>query len=235
MKIKYLAFTIGLLLINISIVQSQIPVSGSDMLLDKLRLNKGINGVEPTLYANINGDPFIFKDFAKGKLIVVNSDEKFDVLIRYDTYANEMHFKVKNEIYAIIHPEKVKAIETDSLKFIYSKFSKSPGEESAKDGSYFIVKADGKCKLLIKKSVRIQDAEPTKLYVEAKPAKFIPLKDAYYLKLKDENSIKIRNEKELLTLLADQNQALAIFIKSNKLDVKNIEDLTRIIAYYNQL
>ena len=150
MKIKYLALAVGLFIIQVPIVKSQIPILNSGLLLDKLRLNSGMNGNETVLYSNINGDPFIFKVFKKG-ILVVNSEEKFEVLLRYDIFANEMHLKVKDEIYAIIHPEKVKLIEVDSLRFIYSKYVKSTGEKPTKDGAFFIVKTDGKCKLLAKK------------------------------------------------------------------------------------
>jgi len=219
---------------QIPIAKSQIPVAGSETLLDKLRLNKATNGDVTTLYADVNGNPYLFKDFKKGQLIV-NSGGKFDVFVRYDMYANEMHIKNNGEVYAIIYPEKVKSIEVDSLKFIYSRYVNSSGEEPAKIGCYFIVKADGKCKLLVKKNIRIQDAEQPKLYVDAKPAKFIPSNDTYYLKPKAQNALKIRNEKDLLSSLADQKVALNKFMKSNKLRIKDIDDLIKIVNYYNSL
>ena len=225
----------ALLIINISLtVQSQIIVPGSETLLDKLRLNKGVTGLKSALYDDIAGNPYIFKDFQKGKLIV-NSGEEFDVNLRYDIFASEMHLKDKDEIYAIIHPEKVKLIEADSLKFIYSGYTKSPGEETPKEGSYFIVNTDGRCKLLVKKNIRIQDAEPPKLYQDAKPAKFILTDDTYYLKLEDKSAVRIRNKKELLSVLGDQKEALSSFISSNKLGIKDVEDMVRIVSYYNGL
>lgn len=211
---------------------SQLPMVGSENLLDKLRLNKGINGIESVLYSSINGNPYIFKDFHKGKLIL-NTDEKLDTEIRYDMYADEIHLKDHDVLYALIHPEKVKKIEVDSLTFIYSAYVKSSGDESSEDSSYFIVIADGKCKLLVKKNIRIQDAEPPKLYVDAKPAKFISTKDTYYLKLSNKSAIRIRKEKELLSVLADKKEELSSFISSNKLEISDIKDLVKIITYYN--
>lgn len=234
MKIRYLTLVVGLFLINISIVLSQIPVLNSGFLLDKLRLNGSTNGIQTVLYANINGDPFLYKDFKKG-ILSVDGAGKYDVLLRYDIFSNQMHLLVQNEIYAIIHPEKVNLIEIDSLKIIYSRYVKSIGDKTSSDAGYFIVKADGRCKLLVKKNIRLQDAEPEKPFQDAKPPKFILKEDTYYLKLKDQSAVKIKNEKELLAFLADQNQALVIFIKSNKLDIKNIKDLAKVVHYYNGL
>ncbi len=214
--------------------QSQVPVRDSELILERLRLNKGISGEETASYSDINGNPYLFQDFTRG-VITVTSGQKTEANIRFDIYANEMHIKDRGDIFAIIHPEKMKFMEVDGLKFIYSKYIKSPGEESAKDGSYFILKSDGKCKLLVRKNMRIQDAEPPKLYQDAKPAKFIPTSDIYYLKLNDESAVKIKNEKELLSILADQREALSNYIRTNKFQVKEINDLEKIITYYNSL
>lgn len=97
------------------------------------------------------------------------------------------------------------------------------------------MKADGKCKLLVKKNIRLQESEPPKLYQDAKPPKFILTKDTYYLKLKDESAVKIRNEKELLSVLGDQKGELSKYISLNKLDIKDVEDMSRIVSYYNGL
>lgn len=213
---------------------SQVIMVGSEQLLDKLRLNKGIQGMNDVEYSSIQGDPFIFRNFTVGSLIAING-EKFNIEVRYDMYANEMHLKSNNEIFAIVHPEKVKLIEADDIKFIYSQYAKSPGENSTGDSSYFIVSVDGKCKLLVKKNIRIQDSEPPKLYQEAKPAKFIAIKDLYYLKINENDAVKIKNEKELMTVLSDKSNEVKSFIKTNKLEAGKIEDLNKIVTYYNSL
>ena len=45
--------------------------------------------------------------------------------------------------------------------------------------------------------------------------------------------MRIKNKKELLTVLADKSDELDSYIRSNKLDVKKIEDLVKIVSYYN--
>jgi len=232
--INSILVTTLLLIINVVSGQSQIPMVGSEEILDKLRLNKSINGIESVPYSNINGDPYIYKDFETGKLTVITG-EKYDVNVRYDIYANQIHLKTDNVIYAIIHPEKVSLIEAGDLKLIYSDYKKSAGEGTTDGSSYFIVKADGKCKLLIKKNIRIQDAEPAKLYQEAKPAKFILMEDTYYLKSGDKSAVRIKSKNDILNVLSDKKEALDSFITSNKIGVKKIEDLDKIVSHYNSL
>jgi hypothetical protein len=83
--------------------------------------------------------------------------------------------------------------------------------------------------------MRIQDAEPPKLYQEAKPAKFIATNDLYYVKVNANYAVKIKNEKELMTVLADKASELKTYIRTNHLGVSKIEDLNKIVTYYNSL
>ena len=220
--------------LSIYSANAQTPILESEVILDKLRLNKGINGEETLQYSNLSGDPYLFKNFKKGKLVVY-SGTKYDVNIRYDIFANAMHLENKGEVFAIIHPEKVMMLETDSLNFIFSKIIQSPDEKATNDGSYFILKADGKCRMLIKKNIRIQDSEPPILIEEAKPPKFVVTNDTYYLKLKDAGAVRVKNDKDLFSVLGEQEAALTKFIRSNKLKIKNVEDLAKIVTYYNSL
>lgn len=202
--------------------------------MDKLRLNKGIKGIETVMYSDISGTPFIFKDFKSGVLIL-DSGEEYEAYVRYDIFADEIHLKDKNQIFAIIQPERVKMITTDSIKFIYSEYVRSPGKKDPDDTSYFIVRKDGKCMLLIRKNIRIQDPEPAKILQEPKPALFVHKKDTYYLRTKDNHAVQIRSKKDLLSVLDDRNDEVNRFIKSIGGNVKKIEDLEAIIDYYNNL
>lgn len=215
-------------------VSSQNVVPGSQDLLDKLRLNKSISQVEGESYSSISGDPYLFKDFKPGKMIM-KSGETYQLGIRFDMFASQMHMNEKGNIFTIIYPEKIKLIEVDGLKFVYSNYLKSAGDKDKQDASYFILEVDGKCKLLVKKNIRIQEPEPPKLYQDAKPAKFILNNDFYYLKLNDENAVKIKTEKELLKVLSNKKSELNNYIHSNKLGTKKMDDLKRIVIYYNSL
>jgi hypothetical protein len=231
-KLSILFFVV--MFLSASSLNAQVVVEGTGVWLDRLRLDKTIKGIDDVSYSNIGGDPYLFKDFHQGKMIL-KTGETYPLDMRFDIYANAMHFKYKNELFVLTYPEKTTSIIIDTLRFFYSGYLKAPGGGSSGESSYFILKTDGKCKLLIKKNIRIQDAEPAKPFQDAKPVKFILTNDTYYLKLKDESAVRIRNEKDLLSFLGDQKASLSQFIKSNKFSVNNIEDLSRIVAFYNGL
>ncbi len=223
-----------LLFISYSSVYSQNMVHRSDVLLDKLRLNKSIKGIESVLYSDIKGDPYIFSEFHQGELALRGGDT-YTVLLRYDIFGNQMHIKEKDQIFGILHPEKISGITIDTLKFIYSTFKDSRGAGTHDIGSYFIVRTEGKCRLLIKKNMRIQDAEPPKLYQDVKPPRFIPLKDTYYFKQGEEAAVRINGKQDLVNLLSDKKNEVENFIRSDRLALNRIEDLERVVKFYNGL
>ena len=234
MKTVKLAFLFLCLLVSVNTVRSQNVVPDSEKLLDKLRLNKGIDGIEYETYQTVVGDPFLFKDFHKGELAFKNG-ETYQLNMRYDIYANQMHLKDNDQIYGIIHPEAIADIVIDTLKFLYCNYATSPSGENSGEGSYFILKTDGKCELLVRKKVRIQDAEPTKGMQEAKPARFVPLDDTYYLRQEGKNAVRIKGKKTLLTVLEDKKEEINKLIKTEKLSTKNETDLLKIVSAYNSL
>ena len=213
---------------------SQVVLVGSESLTDKLRLNKGLEGINDALYSDIVGDPYIFKDFHAGK-VTLKTGETQELEFRFDMYAGHMHMRFKGQTYALVHPELISCISTDTYRFVYSAMTKSSDSQSSKDSSYFIEEIDGKCKLLVRKSVRIQDAEPPKLYQDAKPAKFIMKSDAYYLKLGDNAAIPVSSKSELIKILQSSKEAVSEYIEKNKLGVKSGKDLAKIVTYYNRL
>jgi hypothetical protein len=215
---------------NVSVIER------SDLeFLSRLRLNNTMKTKEEVSYESFDGDPFLYKDLVPGSLIL-NTGENIPLNLRYDIFKGEIQFGQKNEIYALINPENVSSVLIDTLKFIYTGYLRSAGDIASSKNSWFILKKDGKCKLLISKNLRLQAAIPPKPYQEeGTPAKFIHTGDTYYLKLDDEGAVRINSRKDLLNVLADKKDELDKFITSNKLGIKDGEDLVKIISHYNSL
>jgi hypothetical protein len=124
----------------------------------------------------------------------------------------------------------------DTLRFIYAGYLKSAKDIRSVEKSWFILEKDGKFRLLIRKNLRLQAVTPPKPYQEAgSPAKFIHTRDTYYIQPEGGNAVKIDNKKSLLDLMPDKNSRLSSFIKENNLDVKQVDDLAKIITFYNSL
>ncbi len=213
-----------------------ITTERSDLeLLSRLRLNHNMNAREEVTYERIEGDPFLYQDFAPGNLLL-KTGESIPLNFRYDIFKGEIQFGKKDEIYALINPESISSVLIDTLRFIYSGYLKSPGDITSVENSWFILKKDGKCRLLIKKNLRLQAATPPKPYQEeGSPAKFIHTRDTYYVQPEGKSAAKIDNRKDLHDFLPDKSGKLSSFIKANNLDLKKVDDLAKIISFYNSL
>jgi hypothetical protein len=193
-----------------------------------------MSSIEKVNYSSIDGDPFLYKDFVPGSL-TLKTGETLPLYLRYDIFTGEMQFRQKDEIYALINTESVSLVMMDTLKFVYVKYMKSPGDISSIENSWFLLKEDGKCKLLIKKNLRLQSAEDAKPYQAAKPAKFIHTNDSFYLQPEGQNAIRVTSKKDILNILSDKTSELNKFIDSGKLGAKDINDLRKIVSFYNSL
>jgi hypothetical protein len=241
---KHLKKVVGLLitvvLLDFQIITGQAVDGGyrstierPDMeLLSRLRLNRTMTGIEKVNYSNIIGDPFLYKDFIPGSL-TLKTGETLPLYLRYDIYTDEIQFRQKEEIYVLVNTESVSVVMMDTLKFIYTRYMKSPGDISSIENSWFLLKEDGKCRLLIKKNLRLQSAEDAKPYQAAKPAKFIKTNDSFYLQPEGQNAMRVTSRKDILSILSDKSSELNKFIDSARLGAKDINDLRKIVAFYN--
>jgi hypothetical protein len=234
--ISFIAFVLlsGFQLLYGQVQGTQPYVERSEELLSRLRLNHTITGREEITYDQIEGDPFLYKDFALGAMVLTNGD-KYPLNLRYDIFTGEVQFKVKEGTFRIANAEDISTILIDTLKFQYLGYLKAAGNSSSAERSWFILKTDGKCKLLIRKNLRLQAAELPKPYQEARPAKFIHQADTYYLKPAGGNAVRITGKKDILNILSDKSAEISKFINLNKLGAKDEDDLAKIISYYNSL
>ncbi len=193
--------------------------------------NRDYNNLEvKNTYASIEGNPFLFKDFRKGEVALKNGN-LFRGEFRYDKYADQVEFRVKQGIYWVANPDQVDYIKIDSVQLIY--VTKEP--EHPDKGSYYEVLVSGKCYLLLKEGVILESAKQPKPYTDAQPAQFINRKKNYYLLDNQNNPVRINNKKVIPEVFSDKKSEISEFMKKNKLSYKDEKDLTRIVNYYNSL
>ena len=212
---------------------AQFTIWDMDNYLDQLRLDLTREGMRENTYKNVEGSPFMPKEFREGR-IQLKDERLYSGKLRYDMYAGEMQFMAKEIIYAIAFPEDIEYIEIEDVKFIYTPYLLTPSGTNPKE-SYFIVLMDGDNKLLAGKEALLRDAEPAKPYIDAKPAQFAQKKDSYYIKKNDLPAVKISNRKSLISIMEDKEAEVLDFIKKEKISHKNPEDLKKMIEYYNSL
>ncbi|WP_347157208.1 hypothetical protein [Pontibacter chitinilyticus] len=182
-------------------------------------------------YVDVHGSPYLQDDWAKGTVQFANGKAYDGLDLKYDMVADMLLFKDdKGQTLEFVQPVAKFTVETaDGVKTFQNGF---PGEGTATDKSYYQVLANGKATLLKRGAKVVREA---KQYNSATIEKNIMDIGAYYIN-KDVALHKIKNnEKAVLAELSDQAPALKEFIKANKLNLKEEEDLVKLVNYYNSL
>ena len=230
---KFKLIVLALSMASMLSAQSQTIVHGTQSMLDKLRLNNSIKGIQDMHYSEIDGNPYMYEDFVEGKVYMKNGDI-FSASLRYDVNADQVQFKANDNIYVLINQEQIKKVEMGDKNFVYSDYLVSKGEKGPDGSGYFIVLADGKYKLLARKNMRIQDPTPSKGFLEPKPAKFIMQSDTYYIKSEDGKAVRVKSKADLVELFAG-NEDVSYFLETNKIKVNRLEDLIKVVNFCNSL
>ena len=181
-------------------------------------------------YDAIEGNPYFFEDFREGSVITKDA-KKYNGEFRYDLYADQIEFKIDEDVYWIANPELVEYLKIDDHVFMF--FDKDLVD--SKKGYYYEILVMGDCKLLKRKGVNLKPAEQAKPYVDAKPATFIDRQPQYYIQIGIAHPQRITNKKSLLALLSDKESEISKFIKKNKISASNEKELIDLIDYYNSL
>ena len=158
-------------------------------------------------------------------------DYETKVHLRYNIYQDEIEFINQKNIYYLAK-EVGRKVHFIHLKSTYKVFYVDDKHQ------YFKVYVDGETSLLAKHRIRYFEAKhPGSSYENPKPPKFKRLKDDWYIAINNRKMIKISgiNKKEFIACFGDRSEIIKSFLNENKLNYKHIEDLKKIVQYYNSL
>lgn len=179
-------------------------------------------------YEDIKGSPYIFENFAIGK-VKLREGKTFEGPLRCDIYAGEFEFKTKEgDIYTIINPEAIENISINDRKFIFI-----PDRKRAGSGDYFEVILEGNFSLLTKHNVVLKEPVPEKPYVPGKPATFVAKDDVFYVLNDKTGLIEIKNKESLTGIDKSRSENIKAFIKENKIKISDKTDLIEVTNFLN--
>lgn len=149
---------------------------------------------------------------------------------KYNMADDQMEF-LKNGKTFFLKKELGRTVRFTILKVTYKIF------EHKGRLDYYLVQKDGKNSLLVKQVMKyIKPKEPKTNYDVYKPASFKRFSDEYYIALENKKLIKItRKKKDFFKIFGENSNEVQSFMKKNKLNHKSIEDLEKIVTYYNSL
>lgn len=222
---KKLTVLIAFVFANLLVFGQPVFKDYDDLLFEQALRATSINANK---FSNIKGSPYQTNNFSEGK-VTLKGDTSFILPLRYNVYQNSFEYKHGDKIFGIANVENIKEIILNKDKFIY--FTSRKDE---KYSSYYQLHSEGKCILLSKKRVVYKEAQQGDGIRPTTPPEFMKQKDQYYIINDASDLVLLSNKKALLKSLSDKSNEIKAYMKENKLSVRNIDDLTKIIDFYNQ-
>jgi len=186
-------------------------------------------------YSEMVGTPYLYEDWTIGEVTFSNGQKRSNIEMKYDLVEDKPMFKGKDDQpFYFIDP--VAAFSLTGKNGAESKTFKNnfPPFKNLTSGTFYEVLEEGKIKLL-KKILKI--ISETKDYNSATGVKTVNEQTIYFLVTGDKmNPLQKKDLKTFISNVdAAKSDAISAFAGQNKLNLKNENDLKKLVAYYNSL
>lgn len=231
MRERNILATLAVLLIaNSSFSQTPAITSGADFnnfINSDLRYMKE----QDAFYSRVDGSPYLEEDFKPGAL-VYNNKLYTNLSLRYNYYEGYFEVKAGDEI-KYYDPQylEVDTVWLENDKYIYIEFDN--GRDIRR--KYMKLLYDGPVKVLAYREIVMLDAQKAKGYEDARPARFDPRPEVTYIQFGDAPAVEFRNRRSIEEVFPDHAEALEKYAKSEKLRFRDVEDLIKLVKFYNTL
>lgn len=186
--------------------------------------------VKNSAFDNIVGSPYLIKDWTNGNVKFFGADPIQNVALKLDLMENLLVVKGKNDQENLFDTKVSEFTLNDSGKERLFRAGFTSSKNLAIPG-YFEIIYDGKTKLLVRELKSIIESTG---YNTSTITKNISSSVEYYISKADNvvNLVKL-NEKSILAIL-DKSE-LAKYVKDNKLNLKNRDEVVKLLQYYDTL
>ncbi len=231
-RIKYL---FAIILINLGV--SKISYAQHQNVTANT-LQSRLDNIQSTMVINrenlkyVKGSPYINEEFEIVK-IKTFGDKIFAG--RYDANLGEMQIKRKNDTIALNNYENFEITFALNNK-VYKTHNYTTEKGESKQGFLVVLKETDSLAILKEESVKYYKEQPaTTSYDKAKPAEFRRLRDVYYYRIGKETSFLPQKRRHFLKLFPKHSNKLKAFIKENRINLKDENDLITLFTYIETL
>ena len=148
---------------------------------------------------------------------------------RYNIYLQKMEAVVEGDTFAFAESCELEWVQIGDRKFIYSSFVRSTYEVS---NTWFEVLCEGDCVLLLRRYIkyRVTDGDD-----DHSNDQLYKLEEYYTRRGEEVGERMYLSKKSVLSQLKNHRGQVNDFLKSEKLKLKERDDLVKLFAYYNTL
>jgi hypothetical protein len=199
---------------------------------------ENINGVPIRTisgYTDVSGSPFLSDQWVKGMVKLVDGRTYKDVLLKYDQLKDELYFQdKKKDTLIFVDPVREFKVEYAANDEMHEKLFRNGYKNipNSTENSFFEVLSDGTAQLLKRTTKSISES---KEYNSTTVVKHFDENVKYYIIVSEKVIPVKRDKKSILAALTNKQPQLESFMRTNNINLKNDEDLSKLMAYYNSL
>lgn len=187
-------------------------------------------------YGDVNGSAYLFPDFKYATIVLTDGRQYSNVKARINLVEHEVNFIASNGEEGYIGKGMVTAITiNDTTKQGIKKYTFQSGYPTTDNQTvihFYQVLASGKAKLL--KSIN-KNIEERLNELSGEKSKEFAVRENMYLQIGGGLKRIKKDAGFFLGLMADQKDAMNLYINSNKVNFKAEEQLVKLVEYYNSL
>lgn len=225
-----LSLSMALLLSQLSLAQTNIISSASDMMNF---LNSDLDYIEARdeRYRTIEGSPYLDDDFHPGSLSYSNTKYS-GIPLRYNIYEGFFEFQTDQGV-KFFDPRltRIDTVWLEGDTFLYVYFQ----EGKARKQTYMKAVRLGPTSVYLRNEVILTQPEESTGYTAAKPASFQKLTETIYVQEEGKPAMEFKGKKSLEDIFPEHGQELNKFAKTEKLKLKKVEDVARLCEHYDGL
>lgn len=187
-------------------------------------------------YGDVSGSAYLFPDFKYATIVLTDGRQYSNVKARINLVEHEVNFIASNGEEGYIGKGMVTAITiNDTTKQGIKKYTFQSGYPTTDNQTvihFYQVLASGKAKLL--KSIN-KNIEERLNELSGEKSKEFAVRENMYLQIGGGLKRIKKDAGFILGLMADQKDAMNLYINSNKVNFKAEEQLVKLVEYYNSL
>jgi hypothetical protein len=241
MVFKKVIFLLLVTTTTISFAQTDKTLVGTE---ENLRNISRLAGVVYTtnmdgLYEGIKGTPYLFNEWKKGNIYLIDNTYINDVSIKYNIYTDDiLYLNSKSGDSLIIDRSLINSFEitgdNSNNLLLFKEISLRPYK---KDKSTFVkVLYDGKSKFIVKYTKTFIKADYKGAYSAGRKYDEYIDDQQYYIMKDDNTPAKIKlNKKSVTKVLSDKDDKIKSYLNEHKLALDNEDDVERLLQYYDSI
>jgi len=187
-------------------------------------------------YEGTEGNPFFIENFRSSTIKLPSGLEFNNVIARLDLYKQMIQVKLKGDTVKMVLPGNIAEIifydTVQSLPCEYKFQTGFPEIDNLNRNNFYQVLSDGNV-MLLKSSIK--KINKTKNEMSGETSSQFDIYEDHYLYVKYEMK-RVKKDKEyILNLLADRRKEMEAYMTVEKLNIKSMDSIKKLIDYYNSL